>query len=234
MIALIDADIVCYRIGFASEDVSDRICLARCAEFMEELVMKPWVGDYLGYLTGSDNYRKEIAVTAPYKGNRSQSKPQHYDLIREYLEKAWGCEVIQGQEADDAIGIKAYEFEDIEDYVIMSIDKDLDMIRGWHYNFVKDNKYLIEDQDAIKHFYTQILTGDRVDNVIGLKGVGPKKAEKILEDCVTEEDMYNAVLKAYDNDETRVLENGQLLWIRRKENQIWSPALFNTSSGLTQ
>lgn len=234
MFALIDADIVCYRIGFASEDVSEKICVARCAEFMEELVMKPWVGEYQGYLTGSDNYRKEIAVTAPYKGNRTQARPKHYDLIREYLEKAWGCEVIQGQEADDAIGIKAYEFEDIEDYVIMSIDKDLNMIRGWHYNFIKDEKYLVNDDEAIKHFYTQILTGDRVDNIIGLKGIGPKKAEKILEDCNTEQEMYNAVLKAYDNDEKRVLENGQLLWIRRKENQIWSPALFSTSSGLTQ
>jgi hypothetical protein len=231
MLALIDADIVCYRIGFASEDVSDKICLARCAEFMEELVMKPWVGDYQGYLTGSDNFRKEIAVTAPYKGNRTQDKPKHYDLIREYLEKAWGCEVVQGQEADDAIGIRAYEFEDIEDYVIMSIDKDLDMLRGWHYNFIKDKKYLVDDQQAIKHFYTQILTGDRVDNIVGLKGVGPKKAEKILQDCDTEEDMYKAVLEAYDNDEERVLENGQLLWIRRKENQIWSPALFSTFSG---
>lgn len=231
MLALIDADIVCYRIGFASEDVSDKICLARCAEFMEELVMKPWVGDYQGYLTGSDNFRKEIAVTAPYKGNRTQDKPKHYDLIREYLEKAWGCEVVQGQEADDAIGIRAYEFEDIEDYVIMSIDKDLDMLRGWHYNFIKDKKYLIDDQQAIKHFYTQILTGDRVDNIVGLKGVGPKKAEKILQDCDTEEDMYKAVLEAYDNDKERVLENGQLLWIRRKENQIWSPALFSTFSG---
>jgi len=201
MLALIDADIVCYRIGFASEDVSDKICLARCAEFMEELVMKPWVGDYQGYLTGSDNFRKEIAVTAPYKGNRTQDKPKHYDLIREYLEKAWGCEIVQGQEADDAIGIRAYEFEDIEDYVIMSIDKDLDMLRGWHYNFIKDKKYLVDD------------------------------AEKILQDCDTEEDMYKAVLEAYDNDEERVLENGQLLWIRRKENQIWSPALFSTFSG---
>ena len=235
MLALIDADIVTYRIGFASEDVSERICLARCAEFMEELVMKPWVGDYQGYLTGSNNYRKEIAVTAPYKGNRTgASKPKHYDLVREYLIKAWGCELIEGQEADDAIGIKAYEIGDIEDYVIMSIDKDLDMIRGWHYNFIKDKKYLIDDQQAIKHFYTQILTGDRVDNIIGLKGIGPKKAAKILEDCITEADMYKAVLEAYDNDETRVLENGQLLWIRRNENQIWSPALCSTSSGLTQ
>lgn len=234
MLALIDADIVTYRIGFASEDVSDKICLARCAEFMEELVMKPWVRDYQGYLTGSDNYRKEIAVTAPYKGNRVGTKPKHYGLIREYLEKAWGCEVVNGQEADDAIGIKAYEIGDIEEYIIMSIDKDLDMIRGWHYNFIKDSKYLIDDQQAIKHFYTQILTGDRVDNIVGLRGVGPKKAEKILQDCITEADMYKAVLEAYDNDETRVLENGQLLWIRRNENQIWSPALCSTSSGLTQ
>ena len=231
MLALIDADIVCYRIGFASEDVSEKICLARCAEFMEELVMKPWVGDYQGFLTGSNNFRKDIAVTAPYKGNRTQARPKHYELIREYLNKAWGCEVIEGQEADDAIGIRAYEMEDVEDYVIMSIDKDLNMIRGWHYNFIKDEKYLVNDQEAIKHFYTQILTGDRVDNIIGLKGVGPKKAEKILQDCVTEADMYKAVLEAYDNDEKRVLENGQLLWIRRKENQIWSPALCSTSNG---
>lgn len=234
MLALIDADIVTYRIGFASEDVNDKLCLARCAEFMEELVMKPWVGDYQGYLTGSNNYRKDIAVTAPYKGNRVGTKPKHYGLIREYLEKAWGCEVVEGQEADDAIGIKAYEIGDIEEYIIMSIDKDLDMIRGWHYNFIKDTKYLIDDQQAIKHFYMQLLTGDRVDNIIGLKGIGPKKAAKILEDCITEADMYKAVLEAYDNDETRVLENGQLLWIRRNENQIWSPALCSTSSGLTQ
>lgn len=231
MIALIDADIICYRIGFASEEVSEKICLARCAEFMEELVMKPWVGDYLGFLTGSNNYRKSIAVTAPYKGNRTQARPKHYELIREYLEKAWGCEVVENQEADDAIGIKAYSFEDPEDYVIMSIDKDLDMIRGWHYNFIKDKKYYVDEYDAIKNFYAQILTGDRVDNIIGLKGIGPKKAAKILEDCVTEADMYNAVLKAYDNDETRVLESAQLLWIRRKENQIWSPAHFSTSNG---
>lgn len=231
MLALIDADIVCYRIGFASEDVSEKICLARCAEFMEELVMKPWVGEYQGFLTGSNNFRKDIAVTAPYKGNRTQAKPKHYELIREYLNKAWGCEIIEGQEADDAIGIRAYEMEDVEDYIIMSIDKDLDMIRGWHYNFIKNTKYLINDQEAIKHFYTQILTGDRVDNIVGLKGVGPKKAEKILQDCVTEADMYKAVLEAYDNDEERVLENGQLLWIRRKENQIWSPALCSTSNG---
>ena len=223
MIALIDGDILVYRIGFASNDTSDRLAIARMAEFLEELVMRPDVGDYKGFLTGSNNYRNEIAKTAPYKGNRTGDKPIHYDLLRQYLATAWGFEVVQDQEADDAIGIAAYEFEDTEDYMIMSIDKDLDMLRGWHYNFLKNNKYYVDEYDGVVNFYKQILTGDRVDNIVGLKGIGPKKAEKILKECVTEQDMYNAVLKAYDNDTERVLENGQLLWIRRKANQIWQP-----------
>jgi hypothetical protein len=223
MIALIDADILVYRIGFTTQDTNDKIALSRVAEFMEELVMRPDVGDYKGFLTGGNNFRKEVAVTAPYKGNRSLERPKHYDLIREYLNKAWGCEIVEGQEADDAIGIAAYAFEDPEEYLIMSIDKDLDMLRGWHYNFIRNDKYLIDEYEAMQNFYKQLLTGDRVDNIIGLKGVGPKKAEKILADKISEKDMYDAILKAYDNDAERVLENGRLLWIRRKEGQMWQP-----------
>lgn len=231
MIALIDGDILVYRIGFASQDVNEKLAIARMAEFVEELVMRPEVGDYQGFLTGSNNYRMEIAKTAPYKGNRTAEKPIHYNLMREYLNKAWGFTIVENQEADDAIGIAAYAFEDLDNYLIMSVDKDLDMIRGWHYNFIKNKKYYVDEFDAIYNFYKQILTGDRVDNIVGLKGIGPKKAEKILQDCVTEQQMYEAVLKAYDNDAERVLENGQLLWIRRKENQIWSPAHCSTSNG---
>ena len=95
-------------------------------------------------------------------------------------------------------------------------------------------KYLIEEYEGIVNFYKQILTGDRVDNIVGLKGIGPVKATKILKDCKTEADLYKAVLEAYDNDEERVLENARLLWIRREPNQIWSPPRCSTSDGLTQ
>jgi hypothetical protein len=224
MLALIDADIVVYRVAFAAQEENEKVVLSRTAEFMEDLVMKPWVTDYKGFLTGSNNYRKEIAVTAPYKGNRVQERPVHYQLVRDYLVSAWGCEVIDGQEADDAIGIAAYSYnDDDEAYIIMSIDKDLDMIRGWHYNFTKDLKYFVQEDETLRTFYTQVLTGDRVDNIPGLKGVGPKKAEKILKDCVSEQDMYQAVLKAYDNNEEYLCEQAKLLWIRRQPNQIWSP-----------
>jgi 5'-3' exonuclease len=97
------------------------------------------------------------------------------------------------------------------------------MIRGWHYNFVKKEKYFVKEEDTMRTFYKQVLTGDRTDNIEGLKGIGPVKAERILKECKTDREMYEAVLKAYDNNEQRVLENGQLLWIRRQADQLWQP-----------
>ena len=227
MLALLDGDIFVYRIGYASEGESEGIAISRMATFVEDLIMMPEIGDYQGYLTGSNNYRKEIAKEAPYKGNRTAPKPQHYELLREYLVKSWGFEMVDGQEADDAIGIKAYTL-DVNDYMIYSIDKDLDMIRGWHYNFNKDHKYFVDEDDTLRTFYKQVLTGDRVDNIPGLKGIGPKKADKILGDSLTETELFTAVLAAYNGDILRMTEMGQLLWIRRKENELWQPPSSST------
>ena len=39
----------------------------------------------------------------------------------------------------------------------------------------------------------------------------------------TEEDLWDAVIKAYDGDIDRVVENARLLWLRRYEGEIWQP-----------
>jgi hypothetical protein len=222
MKALIDGDILVYRIGFASENEPESIAMARCSEFIEDLILFNGFGEYQGYLTGKTNFRNEIAVTAPYKGNRKSAKPKHYQLLRDYMESAWSFTMIEDQEADDAIGIAAYEME-VGEYCICSIDKDLDMLRGDHYNFVKDERYFITEEEGIKNFYKQLLMGDRVDNIIGIKGIGTVKAERLLKECKNENEMYLAILEAYDGNAERVLENGRLLWIRRQPNQLWTP-----------
>jgi 5'-3' exonuclease len=220
--ALIDGDILVYRIGFASEEEPESIALARCSEFIEDMLLYNDFNEYQGYLTGKKNFRNEIAVTAPYKGNRKAAKPKHYDRLRDYMLKTWNFIMIEDQEADDAIGIAAYKHQ-VGEYCICSIDKDLDMLRGDHYNFVKDEFYFIEEEQGIKNFYKQMLMGDRVDNIIGIKGIGAVKAERLLKECKDEQEMYLAVLEAYKGDDKRVLENGQLLWIRREPNQMWQP-----------
>jgi hypothetical protein len=233
MKALIDGDILVYRIGFASENEPESIAIARCSEFIEDLILFNGFGEYQGYLTGKTNFRNEIAVTAPYKGNRKSAKPKHYQLLRDYMESAWSFTMIEDQEADDAIGIAAYEME-VGEYCICSIDKDLDMLRGDHYNFVKDERYFITEEEGIKNFYKQLLMGDRVDNIIGIKGIGTVKAERLLKECKNENEMYLAILEAYEGNAERVLENGRLLWIRRQHNQLWTPPSSLSLDGWTQ
>jgi hypothetical protein len=222
MKALVDADILVYRFGFASEGDPAEFALARLSEFLDSLYITLPVDEVEGYLTGKGNFRNEVAVTAPYKGTRKADKPYHFGLLREYMQTSWGFIEVEGMEADDKLGIEAYKHEP-DETVIVSLDKDLNMIRGHHYNFVKEEQYYITEEEGIRNFYLQMLTGDAVDNIIGLAGIGPVKSKKMLADCKTEKEMYDVVLKAYDNNLDRVIENGRLLWILREEGQVWQP-----------
>ena len=226
--ALIDGDILIYKIGFSSnEPDEEKFAISRMGNFVDRLIKVQGIDSYEGYLTGKKNYRSEIATEQTYKGNRKEARrPVHYDSLREYLITKWDFKLQEGQEADDAMGIKAYELPK-DSSCIMTIDKDLDMIRGWHYNFNKEYLYYVTEAQAIKNFYIQLLTGDRVDNIAGLKGIGPVKAKKILDGCETENSLFKAVLDKYDNDIDKLTERGRLLWIRRKEKELWKPP--NTS-----
>ncbi len=218
MLAIIDGDIIVYRVATASKDVSGGIVKARFNQFMEDLLVYeiPDYDEHEAFLTGTGNFRYDVAVTKPYKGNRTGEKPEHWQLLREHAVKEWGFVIVDGIEADDAIGILATKHPDS---VILTIDKDLDMIPGKHYNFVKKLWYDISPVAAIYNFYRQLLTGDRTDNIPGLTGIGPKRADKILDGCVTEEELYNACLEAYEGNLEYMKEQGDLLWIRQNERQ---------------
>jgi 5'-3' exonuclease, N-terminal resolvase-like domain len=220
-VALLDADILVYRVGFASEDEEEKIAVARVTEFVTDTVYFDLdCEDYEAWITGPDNFRFDVAVTAPYKGNRKAPKPKHYDAIRLHLQ-AMGAELTLGYEADDAICIRATELKD--KCWIVSLDKDLDQIQGWHYNFVRREKYYITEAEGLKRFYKQILIGDRVDNIIGLRGIGPVKADKILADKHTALEMYNECVEQYKGDTARVLENARLLHLLRYQGEVWQP-----------
>jgi hypothetical protein len=220
--ALIDADSLCYAVGFSSNDTEEPIAIARLEETMTELCMELDCQDYKGFLTGKGNFRDSIAVTVPYKGQRVSEKPVHLKALRCHLVTSWGFTVVQGIEADDAVGIAAYAVPE-DETIMVHIDKDLNQFRGWHYNYRKKEKYHVTEFEGLHSFYTQILTGDRIDNIIGLKGIGPVKAKRILAECTNENELYQAVLKAYEGDQQRVLENAQLLWLQRSLNQVWTP-----------
>ena len=111
--------------------------------------------------------------------------------------------------------------------VIISIDKDLNMIPGWHYNPDKDSLYFVEYLEGMKWFYKQLLMGDSVDNIPGIKGIGIKKAEKLIDPLETLKEMYDLIYDKYSNvylcPDDAILQVGRLLWMRTRPDEIWQP-----------
>ena len=225
-IGVIDADSVIWRVAHSTRD---SYTVEEALDRFDDVILDI-VSDLSGectsfecYLTGPGNFRYEIAKTKPYKGNRDKSieKPTHFQAIWDYAVSEWGFVVSQGNEADDIVGIKATRHKD--NCVIVHIDKDINMIPGKHFNFVKKVWYNISECEAIRNFYSQLLSGDATDNIPGLPGIGPKKAEKILGDSCDELELYKLVLEAYDGNLEYLKEQADLIWIQQQERIEWQP-----------
>ena len=224
---LIDADYLIYSIGFASEEDSEKFAKSRLVETLEDLVYLHLKADsYEAFLTGKNNFRYDIAKTVPYKGNRKDAKkPKHYEALRSHMVKRLGAVIVDGQEADDEVAIRMTKEPD--QYMLVGVDKDLRQVPGWHHNPVKAQTEYIDEFEAYKSFALQMLTGDRVDNIPGLQGIGPVKAAKALKEAKTKEELLQEVWKQYQEKEHGIeylTEQGQLLWLRRYEGELWLPS----------
>ena len=209
------------------------------------------------------NFRIKLATIKPYKGHREEKKPYWYRKIREFLIKHRGAIEVHGMEADDALSIeqtkelkkqealcryyqnnwdtrpeKAPKLKEGATTVICSRDKDLDMVPGWHYSWgagkQKEKEMWWQDElGGLRCFYKQLLTGDTVDNIPGLYGVG--KSSRLLsyiDDMDRGPDMYQRVFQEYElrfgsYADQFFLENARLLWMLRKEGELWEPPMEN-------
>lgn len=213
MSALIDADIVAYRCAASAENEPVDVAIMRVDSMMMDILNKE--SSYLAFLSGDNNFRKEI--NPEYKANRKDMvKPIHLNTCKDYLIKEYNAIVTDGYEADDALG-----FNQTEESVIYSIDKDLLMIPGHHYNFVKHEYKEVSELEGLRAFYRQMLIGDTADNIFGVKGIGEVKAAKIINILEAEEEMFLTVKNLYDSYE-RLLMNLDCLWIMRKEGERYS------------
>lgn len=226
--AIVDGDIIAYRTAAVTENSDVALALWQASEMMQRILHETNSMDCRCYLSGGSNFRYNLYPD--YKANRRDiPKPRHLQPIREHLVVEWKATVTDGIEADDAMGIDQCANENT---MICTVDKDLLMIPGWHYNFVKQQTRLISPLDGLRNFYTQLIMGDRADNVKGYDGKMRDKvpnflqhAVQAIQDFTTEWDMCTYVRDMYrhadDNDE-RFLMNARVLWIQRKEDDTWN------------
>ena len=251
MKALVDADSLLYKVGFAIEekivwneaevnagleeeyDIEYDTNLDQCYKTFDQLIDTMLhvtdCDDVFLVFTGAGNFRTEFPLD--YKAHRKNNrKPEGYHEILAYAKENYDTYTAEGMEADDfVVYLKATE---PEDWILCAIDKDvLYQSEGTHYNYHHWDEITVTKEEAIRYAYYQTLTGDTSDGYKGVKGIGPKKADAILEGCTTEHEMWQAVLAAYDS---KGQTEEEALWTMRlaqmhqfdgNEINLWEPPI---------
>lgn len=208
-----------------------RVCEEYIDKFLKDITKGAKCDTFEVHLSGVDNFRKDIAKTKPYKGNRTGARPFYYQQVREYLLDKHEALLSVNEEADDTLSIA--QCLDPDGTVICTIDKDLFMVPGGKYDFRREENSYVTEYDGMRAMQYQMLVGDRVDNIQGVPKIGKVKASKLLEAnddidvaWVRIAELYE---KAYgDHYEAVMVEMGRLLWMRREVGEMWElPKIIN-------
>ena len=202
---LIDGDLYLYQAAAACEDEVDwgediwslstnvdaakKMFNSRLQGFLERLKAE----QMLVCFTVGDNFRK--TVLPDYKGGRKKTrKPVGYKYLVQWAQEVYQCHVQDTLEADDIMGI--LQSSNTHPTCIVSCDKDMKTIPGQLYRPMADELLTVTEADANHYFLTQCLTGDATDGYKGIPGTGPKKAEGILGNHPSWDQVLQAYLKA--------------------------------------
>jgi len=226
VIGLIDGDVLIYRAIYKSE--KDKIKPEKAFNgIMKQVKIDTACQDYVLHISGKGNFRREIEQPyTVYKGKRKEKPPQ-FRALKDYVIKTYNPVMQDGLEADDTISIEANKYIKINQlYMLITIDKDLKTIGGLFYNLMHNNLIAVSKIDAIEFFHEQLLTGDSVDNIPGIEGIGKVKASKILENKTIKE-QFEAIINAYKiqykkDHRNRLEVMGKMLYLLKDINDKWT------------
>jgi DNA polymerase I len=230
-VAIIDGDSMIWVAAYHAQTIGIGAAIADLDNHIIDMLTKIEATHYHGYIGGGSASRK--AISSLYKSTRP-TRPEFYTdysrFIIEHLLDKWKFEQVnQDIETDDICAIAAEHYEKQgDDYIICSQDKDLNQIKGNHYNPKKDEAYFLTEDEALHYWYTQLLTGDSTDNVKGLEGCGPVGAKKILADGAKAISILLAYTNKYGQKQglMKFAESIILLSLGREKLDINSPQEF--------
>jgi len=223
VITFIDGDSIAYAAGYTEHPAQMEMSVNA---YMTDIRTATQCDKMVGFVEnpdGKSNFRKWLATTKPYKGNRAgKEKPPFMVDAKRYLKQRHGFKFVTYMESEDACSIQA-NAHGLEHSIIAAIDKDVHQVGGRFYDYRKKEWKVFNMAEASYLLYKQILTGDSVDNISGIPKCGPVKAEKILEGS---EDLALSVAWAYKEaglPYAYLLEQARLIYILRKRGEVFTP-----------
>lgn len=223
----------------------ERIMLEKCwnnfkltvQHFLDEL----YCDEFLAVVKGKDNFRD--VIYPEYKKHPSRLNPdplkrnRFVPILRQLAVMEDYAIAADGRESDDYLRIWAEEARVAGDpFVILTNDKDMRCIPGKYANIhrgsnvsLKDWRLVVEDiteEQAMRHYYAQLLSGDPTDNIPGIPGVATKTALKLLKGSNTEEEMQDVVVSNYllafpNTWYSTLLTNGKMIHLQKDLNDYF-------------
>ena len=168
------------------------------------------------YVGEGRSFRAARATLLEYKGTRSNTlAPIYKEEVKEYLIKYHGAEVVRDLEVDDVVIIEAQQ----KGNLVVSVDKDsmgcpVDLFNPMHPEWgIMDCRGLGKlwwdttgKQKKLrgigrKWLYTQILTGDNVDNIkpnaASSIEFGDVSAFNVIDVCMSDFECFKAIKEVY-------------------------------------
>mgnify|MGYP003109308152 FL=1 len=209
-VMIVDGDLVIYKITSGLEEAvnwGDDIWTLHADLAVGKQVFKQNMEWYKNYTKSKEiviafsdklNYRKVLDET--YKSYRKKiRKPICYSEMVKWVKQNYNFYQLPNLEGDDVIGILATQHYKTNN-VIISGDKDMRTIPTWHCFLGDDQIEYVDEKEADKNFCLQVLTGDQADGYKGCVGVGHVKANRLLHDKFTINDMWDTVIKEYERN----------------------------------
>jgi DNA polymerase-1 len=203
--ALIDADFIAYEAAaWAHATQADVFDLTQrvegtVKEWAEKACASKWIVMYS--CSREENFRRDWYPL--YKAHRTSEPPAMLDAAQQVIKDMSATVVYMPRlEADDVMGI-AQTNGKTPNTVIVSVDKDMRQIPGWHCNPHKEDfPVFVTEDEADYLFYMQWLTGDATD---GYGGIAYEKADYDLTQAVGQARCAR-ILRASDwNSEDRLI-----------------------------
>lgn len=199
-------------------------CLHTMKQIIKGLQEELGIKSYYGYSGKGEVFRHQLATIKKYKGNRDgQLRPYHLDNLKEYLLKNHNCEIVTGIEADDAVSIDSHNGyknwlrtgNDADKIITLFVDKDYLQCAGHMFNtnsrdgicsydgfgWLKPNEKGDIKGRGRMWLFQQVLSSDDSDNYAANSASdlkwGEKAAYKLLKDCKTDKEAFEALVKGY-------------------------------------
>ena len=193
MKAIIDADGILYRACANVKDVDQ--ALKKYSDIVKQYMKDAWLDpkkdQCVQFVGGRGNWRKDIFPE--YKAHRIKKEEDpkklmeqqiRYDLL-DLLKDSHMVIPSNGCEADDLVRRSAMNcLLRGQEYVVISADKDLDMVEGQHLRpnqWGETKEYFIGPEESDYNYFKQVLMGDMQDNIRSPHLLGEKAALKLLD-----------------------------------------------------